>query len=554
VLEVIEGVFSSTTSLAHNPPPMSEVPKATRREWIGLAVIALPCLLYSMDLTVLYLAVPHLTADLKPTSAQLLWISDIYGFLIAGSLITMGTLGDRIGRRRLLLMGATAFGIASVLAALSNSAEMLIATRALLGVAGATLAPSTLSLIRNMFLDPHQRTLAIGIWATSFSVGGALGPLLGGILLEHFWWGSVFLLGVPVMAMLLIVGPRLLPEFRDPGAGRLDVTSAIMSLTAVLSIIYGLKRIAQDGVGTVAVMFIVAGIAIGILFVGRQRRLDDPFIDLRLFRSPAFSAALATNTLGIFVAFGTFLFTSQYLQLVLGFSPLVAGLWTLPSSVGFIVGSLTAPMLVRRFRPAYVMAGGLTMVAAGLMLMTQVEGERALTLLVTGTVVLALGLSPVVTLGTDLIVGSAPPERAGAASSLSETGAELGGALGIAVLGSIGTAVYRGMMVDAVPRGVPVAAADVARGTLGGALATAEQLPQPIGAELVSAARDAFSEGLELTASIAAIVALATAGMAAIVLRRVRPGGGSPSGPEVKRSESAASIGPAFAAAAREEG
>ena len=545
--------MTSTTSPAQIHHSMSEVPKATRREWTGLAVIALPCLLYSMDLTVLYLAVPHLTADLKPTSAQLLWISDIYGFLIAGSLITMGTLGDRIGRRRLLLMGATAFGIASVLAAFSNSAEMLIATRALLGVAGATLAPSTLSLIRNMFLDPHQRTMAIGIWATSFSVGGALGPLLGGVMLEHFWWGSVFLLSVPVMAMLLIVGPKLLPEFRDPNAGRLDITSAIMSLTAVLSMIYGLKRMAQDGVGPVPAMFIAAGLVIGVLFVGRQRRLADPFIDLRLFRIPAFSAALATNTLGIFVAFGTFLFTSQYLQLVLGFSPLVAGLWTLPSSLGFIVGSMAAPILVRRFRPAFVMAGGLTLVAVGLMLMTQVEGDRALTLLVAGTVVLALGLSPVVTLGTDLIVGSAPPERAGAASSLSETGAELGGALGIAVLGSIGTAVYRGMMADAVPRGVPVEAAEAARGTLGGALATAEQLPESVGAELVSVARDAFSEGLELTASIAAIVALATAAMAAIVLRRARAGGGSPSEPQVQRGESVAAD-TVFAGAAREDG
>src|SRR5438093_4167997 len=198
-----------------------DIPKAGRREWVGLAVIALPCLLYSMDLTVLNLAVPHLTADLRPSSAQLLWIVDIYGFLVAGSLITMGTLGDRIGRRRLLFIGATAFGIASVIAAFSTSTEMLIATRALLGLAGATLAPSTLSLIRNMFHDPQQRTVAIGVWITSYSAGAALGPLLGGLLLQYFWWGSVFLLGVPVMALLLVLGPRLLPEFRDPEAGHL---------------------------------------------------------------------------------------------------------------------------------------------------------------------------------------------------------------------------------------------------------------------------------------------------------------------------------------------
>jgi DHA2 family multidrug resistance protein-like MFS transporter len=279
-------------------------PRAGRREWIGLAVIALPCLLYSMDLTVLNLAVPHISADLKPSSSQLLWIVDIYGFLIAGSLITMGTLGDRIGRRRLLLIGAAAFGAASVLAAFSTSAGMLIATRALLGIAGATLAPSTLSLIRNMFLDPGQRTFAIGVWATSYSVGAAIGPLLGGILLEYFWWGSVFLLAVPIMVLLLVVGPVLLPEFRDPQAGRLDLLSAAQSLAAVLLVTYGLKKLAQDGPGWPPAISILAGLGIGVLFVHRQRRLADPLIDLRLFRVPAFSASLAAYTLGTLVAFG----------------------------------------------------------------------------------------------------------------------------------------------------------------------------------------------------------------------------------------------------------
>jgi MFS transporter, DHA2 family, multidrug resistance protein len=285
-------------------------PKATRREWIGLAVIALPCLLYSMDLTVLNLAVPHLSAALKPSSAQLLWIVDIYGFMIAGSLIPTGTLGDRIGRRRLLLMGAAAFGVASVLAAFSTTANMLIAARAVLGIAGATLAPSTLSLIRNMFLDPEQRTVAIGVWVTSYSVGGAIGPVLGGVLLEHFWWGSAFLLGVPVMALLLVVGPVLLPEYRDPDAGRPDVTSAALSLLAVLSVIYGLKQIAQDGVGGLPVLSILVGLVVGLGFVRRQARLSDPLIDLRLFRVPAFSASLVTYLLGTFIAFGAFLFTA----------------------------------------------------------------------------------------------------------------------------------------------------------------------------------------------------------------------------------------------------
>src|SRR3712207_3784959 len=237
-------------------------PRAGRRERIGLAVIALPCLLYSMDLTVLHLAVPQLSEDLKPSSAELLWIIDIYGFLVAGSLITMGTLGDRIGRRRLLLIGAAAFGVASVFAAFSTSAEMLIAARALLGVAAATLAPSTLSLIRNMFLDPRQRTTAIAVWVTSYSVGGAIGPLLGGVMLEYFWWGSVFLLGVPVMVLLLAVGPVLLPEFRDPEAGRPDLVSAALSLAAVLAAIFGLKQIAQDGLSWWPFVSILAGVGL----------------------------------------------------------------------------------------------------------------------------------------------------------------------------------------------------------------------------------------------------------------------------------------------------
>jgi DHA2 family multidrug resistance protein-like MFS transporter len=295
--------------------------KAGKREWIGLGVIALPCLLYSMDLTVLHLAVPRLTADLQPSSTQLLWIIDIYGFLVAGCLIAAGTLGDRIGRRRLLLTGAAMFGVASVLAAFSKSAEMLIATRAILGIAGATVAPSTLSLIRNMFLDPQQRTTAISVWIMSYSIGGAIGPLIGGVLLEFFWWGSVFLISVPVMLLLLVVGPILLPEYRDPNAGKPDLMSVAMAVTAVLTMIYGLKQIAQDGVGVKALLSIAAGITIGVLFVRRQLALRDPLIDMRLFRTPAFAASLAMYGLTILIMFGGFFFLPQYLQLILGLSP-----------------------------------------------------------------------------------------------------------------------------------------------------------------------------------------------------------------------------------------
>jgi MFS transporter, DHA2 family, multidrug resistance protein len=494
--------------------------RAGRREWIGLAVIALPCMLYSMDLTVLNLAVPALSADLKPSASQLLWIIDIYGFMVAGFLITMGTLGDRIGRRRLLLIGATAFGIASVIAAFSRSAEMLIATRALLGIAGATLAPSTLSLIRNMFLDSHQRTFAIGVWVTSYSVGGAIGPLLGGTVLEYFPWGSVFLLGVPIMVLLLVLGPVLLPEYRDPQAGRLDLLSAALSLVAVLFVIYGLKRIAEDGLTWPPVVSMVTGLVVGALFLRRQRRLAHPLIDLRLFGVPAFSASLATYTLGTFVAFGAYIFMAQYLQLVLGLTPLQAGLWTLPSMAGYIVASMLVPAIVRRVRPVYVMGAGLVLAAIGFGMLTQVEADSGLAVLVAGSVIYSLGISPVVILATDLIVGAAPVERAGAASAISETSSEFGGALGIAILGSIGTAVYRHHMAGAVPEGVPPEAAEAARGTLGGALAVAERLPGRLGAELLGTARHGFAQAFELTAAICAGLALVTAILAVFLLGR----------------------------------
>ena len=493
--------------------------RAGRREWIGLAVLALACVLYSMDLTVLHLAVPEISADLEPSSAQLLWIVDIYGFLLAGSLITMGTLGDRIGRRRLLLIGASAFGLASLLAAFSTSAEMLIAARALLGVAGATLAPSTLSLIRSMFLDPRQRTFAIGVWITSFSAGAVVGPPLGGVLLEFFWWGSVFLLAVPVMALLLVLGPVLLPEFRDPEAGRLDLVSAALSLAAVLAVIYGLKQIAQDGPGGLPALSVLIGVALGVVFVQRQRTLADPLIDLGLFRLPALSASLAAYLVGTFVAFGAFFFIFQYLQLVLGQSPLAAALWAMPSFVAFIAGAMLTPVLVRRVRPGFVMAAGMAVAATGYGLLTKVDVDSPLALLVTSSVVFSLGEAFVFTLATDVIVGAAPPEQAGAAAALSETSSELGGALGIAVLGSIGAAVYRSQMADAVPGGVPPAEAETAKDTLGGAVATAGTLPGELGAGLLDAAREAFVQGLQIAALTSAIIAAVTAALSVLFLR-----------------------------------
>jgi DHA2 family multidrug resistance protein-like MFS transporter len=494
-------------------------PKAGRREWIGLWVLTLACLLYVMDLTVLHLAVPAISADLQPSSTQLLWIIDIYGFMVAGSLITMGTLGDRIGRRRLLMIGAAGFGAVSLLAAFSPTAETLILSRALLGVAGATLAPSTLSLIFHMFPDPGERAKAIGVWIGAFSAGAAIGPVLGGVLLELFWWGSAFLLALPVMALLLVVGPRVLPEYRNPDAGRLDLLSAALSVAAVLAVIYGMKQIAQDGLDWPPALSILGGLGIGVAFVARQRALADPMIDMGLFKITAFRAALATNFLAVFVAVGYFLFVAQYLQLVVGLSPLQAGLWSLPSALGFIIGSQLAPRALHNVRPAWVIGGGLALAAIGLGLLTQVGVSAGLAPLVTGSVIISLGLAPVFGLTTELIVGAAPPEQAGAASGISEAGAELGGALGIAAMGSIGVAIYHSQLTDQLPPGLPAEVVTAARDTLGSAVAVAAQLPTQLGSAVVQAARDAFVAGLQLSSVIAAVVAVGVAIMALVTLR-----------------------------------
>jgi len=483
--------------------------RAGRREWTGLAVLALPTLLVAMDMSILFLAGPSLSAALRPSSSEWLWICDIYGFLLAAALIPMGAIGDRIGRRKLLLLGALAFGLCSALAALATSAPMLVVARALLGVAGATLLPSTLALIRHMFPMPVQRSVAIGIWTTCFTLGGVLGPIVGGLLLEFFWWGSVFLIGVPFMLLLLLLGPTCLPESAEEDAAArrpCDLAGIAQSMAALLAITFALKQVAERGFTATAGLSLAAGLLAGAWFVRRQRRLDAPLLDLGLFRSAAFCAALAANSLALFAWVGASLLAAQYLQLVVGLSPLSAGLWTVPAAAGSVAGCLGAAALSRRIAPSRVACGALGLTASGLAVMAVLPGPFGWPAIIVGMVLLGLGVATVVTLGTDLVLASAPEQKAGAAASISETGAELGGSLGVAVLGSIAIAVYRAWIV--MPAGLDGASADAARDTLGGAIDIATGLGAAAADQLRASAQAAFASAFALAMAAGAVVVL----------------------------------------------
>jgi MFS transporter, DHA2 family, multidrug resistance protein len=502
-------------------PPAA--PRAGRREWIALAVLALPTLLVSLDTFVMLLAIPRISTDLGADSTQQLWIMDVYGFMVAGFLVTMGTLGDRIGRRRLLLIGGAAFGVASVLAAYSTSPAMLIAARALLGIAGATLTPSTLALIMNLFRDARQRASAIGIWAGCFTVGAIIGPLVGGVMLDHFWWGSVFLLGVPVMVLLLVVGPILLPEYRDSAAGRIDLPSVVLSLAAILPVIYGLKETARNGWQPLPIAALIVGLGFGAIFLRRQKTLPDPLLDLGLFTSRAFAVTLTAMLMYSMLSGGTMAVLAQHFQLVDELSPLQAGMALVPGMAAAIVSFQLAPLLGRRIRPAYLFPIGLVVSAAGLLIVTQSDPAHGPAALVVGFAVTSFGCGPLVSLGTNLVVGSVPPEKAGSAAGLAQTGNEFGYALGIAILGSIGTAVYRNRLTQHLPAGLPSHTDTAARESLAGATTAAGHLPHQVAAALLGPARHAFTTELHAVALVSAIALTCVAALIFGTLRHLTP-------------------------------
>jgi DHA2 family multidrug resistance protein-like MFS transporter len=483
--------------------------------WLALSVLVLAVLLVAVDATVLGLATPYISEDLQPSGTQLLWIGDVYSFVIAGLLVSAGSLGDRIGRKRLLLIGATAFGAISVLNAYATTPETMIVARALLGVAGATLMPATLALIRNLFHDPRERSLAVGIWGATASAGTAVGPVVGGFLLEHFWWGSVFLINLPVMAVLVLVGIKLLPESRHPNPGPWDMLSVGLSLLGMLGVVYAIKETATHGLDGNALAAGLFGLAGLFFFVRRQLILPHPLLDMRLFRDRGFSGAVLADLLTILGLSGLVFFLSQFLQLVQGRGPLEAGLAELPAAVGAVVAGLIAGTAARRFSVRSVVAGGLAAIGVALALLTLVDRSTGYPLIGAALLIVGVGAGFSFTVTADVILSSVPKEQAGAASAVSETAYELGAALGIAVLGSIVTGVYRDFPA---PAGTPAEA----RESLGGAVEAAESMPPNTAQHMLTSAQDAFVDGLTLAAGAGATVLLATAVTAWFLLRAQR--------------------------------
>jgi DHA2 family multidrug resistance protein-like MFS transporter len=498
-------------------------PRASVRNWLALAVLMLPVLISSVDNTVLSFALPVISESLRPSAAAQLWIIDAYPLVLAGLLVAMGNLGDRWGRRRLLLIGATGFALVSIVAAFAPTAELLILARVGLGFFGAMLMPSTLSLLRSIFLDREQRRLAIAIWAAGFAAGSALGPIVGGVLLEHFWWGSVFLIAVPVLIPLLVFAPLLVPESRDPNPGRIDVASIGLTMVTLVPVVFAIKEFATDGFAWSQVLLVLVGAAAGTLFVRRQLSRENPMLDMRLFRRGAFTGAVLINLVSVFSLVGFLFFVSQHLQLVLRLSPLDAAFALVPGLIVMIVAGLVVVPIVRIIRPSFVVAVGLALAGAAYAIIMVTGQDATEATLMIAFAVLGLGIGAAETISNDLIISSVPVDKAGAASGVSETSYELGAVLGTAVLGSILTAAYRRGV--SLPAGLSTEDAATARETLGGAVSVGESIGGPAGYRLLESARGSFDSGVVLTSGIGVgLMALAIV-LALVSLRSARSEG-----------------------------
>ncbi|WP_146794087.1 MFS transporter [Agrococcus baldri] len=483
----------------------SAPPRAGARAWGALVVLMLPVLLVSIDITALNFALPAIATSLQPSATQQLWIIDAYSLVLAALLVAMGNLGDRIGRRKLLLIGATGFAAFSALAAFAPTAELLIAARAAIGFFGATLMPSTLALLRTIFLDRRQRRLAVAIWATAFSVGSAAGPVVGGVLLAHFHWGSIFLIAVPVLLPLLLLAPLLVDESRDPAPGPIDPIGIALSMLALGGLAAGIKELAAGGLDPIGIGLIVLAALAGWQFVRRMRRVAQPMLDVGLFRVPQFSGALLVNLLSVIALTGFLFFVTQHLQLVEGMAVLDAALVLVPGVLVMIASGLLVVRIVRSVDPGVVVviALGSSLAAYG---MLAVLGEQVTIVgIAVAFAMLGLGIGAAETISNDLILSAVPPAKAGAASALSETAYEFGAVLGTTLLGGLLTAVYRATLV--VPAGSDGAMAQAARETLGGAVAATEGAGAA-GERLLEAARTAFDHGVIATSISGAVLML----------------------------------------------
>ena len=560
-------ITRSSTGTVSNPATASNsaagtttspAPRAPWRDWLALALLMFPVLLVAVDNTALTFALPAIARSLGASGVELLWIVDAYPLVLAGLLVAIGSLGDRIGRRRLLFIGSTGFAAISAVTAFAPSAEWLIAGRAGLGFFGAMLMPSTLSLIRNIFPEPNRRRLAVAIWAAGFSGGAALGPIFGGWLVEHFWWGAVLLVAVPIILPLLVLGPALIPESRDPNPGRVDVPSIVLSLLVMVPVVYGIKILATHGLALEPLAAIAFGLLMGYVFIRRQRQLlaaglplDDrpqdslqqdaaalagaapdgalaanriaPLLDLSLFGNRVFSTAIVANVLALFSFNGFILFLAQHLQLIEGQSPSESGVAMVPALIATVLAGLLVVLLVKKIRPGFVVAGGLLLSAGGYFLVAFGDHGNGPALLLAALLVLCLGVGAAETISNDLILGAAPAEKSGAAAAISETGYEIGSLLGTAILGSILTASYQGnlRLPAGVADAVPAEASAQAGETLAGAVELAQTLPGPLAEAVMTAARTAFDSGVHITATIALVLMAGASVLAAVVLRKV---------------------------------
>lgn len=499
------------------------VPRLTRagaNRWTVLIVLCVSLLFVALDTTILYVAVPSVTEDLRPGPVELLWIVDVYPLIAASLLILFGTLGDRVGRRRVLLLGYGLFGLASAAAALAPNPQILMVARALLGIGGAMIMPATLSILRQVFPDRRERAVAIGVWSAVAAVGAAVGPVLGGFLVENFWWGSVFLINIPMMAAMLLIGRWLLPESRGERNGPWDVIGAIVAALGVLGIVLGVKRIGSGAavVGPTTLLPIVLGVLLLVLFVRRQRRRKDPLIDVRLFARPAFGTSVGCIVLAMLALVGLQLIAVQYLQLVLGLSPLETGLRMLPLVFAAMAAGLTGSKMLQALGPRAMVSLGFVLTAVAVLCLTAMSAQDRPWLLSLGFVLLGFGFQSTLFGAYESMLSEAPAEQSGGAAAIGETSYQLGAGIGVALLGSVMNAAYAPGLnhVD----GVPARASASAAHSLGEAYKVAAGLGGAARAALREAARDSFVRGLHVTLVASAVLLLVGAGIALRLPRR----------------------------------